>query len=44
MLDDPHEAERIGDAAQARVRDYFLGPRHLGEYVALLRRLLTRAS
>jgi trehalose synthase len=40
MLADPHEAERIGEAAQARVRDQFLGPRHLGEYVELLRRVL----
>jgi trehalose synthase len=29
MLADPHAAERIGEAAQARVRDQFLGPRHL---------------
>jgi trehalose synthase len=40
LLADPHEAERIGEAAQARVRDQFLGPRHLGEYVELLRRVL----
>jgi hypothetical protein len=26
----------MGEAAQARVRDMFLGPRHLGQYVALL--------
>jgi trehalose synthase len=36
LLDDPHEAERIGEAAQIRVRDRFLGPRHLGQYVDLL--------
>ena len=36
LLDDPHEAERMGEAAQIRVRDWFLGPRHLGQYVALL--------
>jgi trehalose synthase len=40
LLADPHGAERIGEAAQARVRDVFLGPRHLGEYVDLLERVL----
>ena len=40
LLDDPHGAERIGEAAQARIRDRFLGPRHLGEYVDLLERVL----
>ena len=40
LLADPHEAERIGQAAQARVRDQFLGPRHLGQYVELLERVL----
>jgi trehalose synthase len=40
LLDDPHRAERIGEAAQARVRERFLGPRHLGQYVELLERLL----
>ena len=30
LLADPHGAERMGAAAQARVRDHFLGPRHLG--------------
>ena len=42
LLADPHTAERMGAAAQARVRDQFLGPRHLGEYVALLERVLHR--
>jgi trehalose synthase len=36
LLADPHAAERIGAAAQKRVRDHFLGPRHLGQYVDLL--------
>jgi trehalose synthase len=36
LLDDPFRAERIGEAAQVRVRDRFLGPRHLGQYVDLL--------
>ncbi len=42
LLDDPHRAERIGAAAQTRVRDLFLGPRHLGQYVELLERVLSR--
>ena len=40
LLADPHEAERMGEAAQERVRDLFLGPRHLGQYVDLLERVL----
>jgi trehalose synthase len=40
LLTDPHTAERMGEAAQARVRDHFLGPRHLGQYVDLLDRVL----
>ena len=36
LLDDPHRAERMGAAAQTSVRDRFLGPRHLGQYVELL--------
>ncbi len=42
LLDDPYAAERIGAAAQTRVRDLFLGPRHLGQYVELLDNLLSR--
>ncbi len=42
LLDDPHAAERLGAAAQTRVRDLFLGPRHLGQYVELLDNLLSR--
>ena len=38
----PHNAERIGEAAQTRVREMFLGPRHLGQYVALLESMLER--
>jgi trehalose synthase len=41
LLVDPHAAERMGAAAQTRVRDRFLGPRHLGEYVDLLERVLS---
>jgi len=40
LLEDPHGAERIGAAAQTRVRDLFLGPRHLGQYVELLEGLI----
>jgi trehalose synthase len=40
LLDDPHAAERMGEAAQVRVRDHFLGPRHLAQYVDLLDGLL----
>jgi trehalose synthase len=44
LLDDPHGAERIGAAAQTRVRDLFLGPRHLGQYVELLESVLSRRA
>ena len=40
FLADPHGAERIGAAAQIRVRDHYLGPRHLGQYVELLETVL----
>ena len=40
LLADPHAAERMGQAAQMRVRDLFLGARHLGQYVELLGRVL----
>ncbi len=40
LLADPHDAERMGEAAQTRVRDHFLGPRTLGQYVDLLDRVL----
>ena len=44
MLADPHAAERIGEAAQVRVRDQFVGPRHLGQCVDLLGRILAPSS
>lgn len=44
LLAHPHGAERIGRAAQVRVRDRFLGPRHLGQYVDLLERVLSGTS
>jgi trehalose synthase len=40
LLEDPPTAERIGAAAQARVRDHFLGPRHLEQWTDLLERVL----
>jgi trehalose synthase len=43
LLGDPHAAERIGEAARERVRDVFLGPRHLGQYVDLLERIVVAA-
>jgi trehalose synthase len=42
LLADPHRAERIGEAAQERVRDQFLAARHLGQYVELLESVLRR--
>jgi len=40
LLDDPGEAARMGGAAQERVRDHFLGPRHLGQYFELFSKLI----
>jgi trehalose synthase len=40
LLDDPEEAARMGKEAQSRVRDEFLGPRHLMQYVDLIKDLL----
>jgi trehalose synthase len=40
LLEDPPTGERIGAAAQARVRDHFLGPRHLEQWVDLLERIV----
>ena len=39
LLRDPALARRMGAAAHERVRDHFLGPRHLGLYFALIERL-----
>jgi trehalose synthase len=44
LLGDPYRAERIGAAAQTRVRDLFLGPRHLGQYVELLEGVLSQRA
>jgi trehalose synthase len=42
LLEDPERAEAIGQAAQARVRDAFLGSRHLGQYLDLLTDVIRR--
>ncbi len=44
LLADPFAAERIGAAAETRVRDLFLAPRHLGQYVDLLESVLSGRS
>jgi trehalose synthase len=41
LLERPDEAARLGAAAKADIRDQFLGPRHLTQYVDLFQRLLT---
>jgi trehalose synthase len=42
LLEDPDRREAMGAAARERVREQFLGSRHLVQYVALLERLLSR--
>jgi trehalose synthase len=44
LLYDPPRAQRMGAAAQARVRDGFLGVRHLTEYVNLFERVMRDAE
>jgi trehalose synthase len=39
LLERPRMAARMGAAAHERVRDKFLGPRHLGQYVELFTRV-----
>jgi trehalose synthase len=39
LISDAPRAERLGRAAQARVRDEFLATRHLGQYVDLIAKL-----
>jgi trehalose synthase len=41
LLDDDDRAERLGQAAMERVRDQFLGPRHLVQYFQLVSKLLS---
>jgi trehalose synthase len=40
LLADPEGASRMGHAAMERVRDGFLGPRHLAQYFELVSKLL----
>jgi trehalose synthase len=40
LLEDGDRADRIGHAAMERVRDEFLGPRHLIQYFELVSKLL----
>jgi len=44
LLADPEGAEHMGDEAMARVRDAFLGPRHLLQYLDLLSRLMDEGA
>jgi trehalose synthase len=43
LLLDPGAAERMGEAARERVRDLFLGPRHIGQMAELLERIVAAA-
>jgi trehalose synthase len=40
LLDDQAGATKMGEAAQERVRDAFLGPRHLMQYIDLIGKLI----
>ena len=40
LLDDKEAAQRMGASAHERVREDFLGPRHLAQYVDLVARLI----
>ncbi len=42
LLDDPPRAAAIGTAARERVRESFLGTRHLVQYMELIERMLSR--
>jgi trehalose synthase len=44
LLADPARARRLGVAAQRRVRENYLGPRHLGQYLDLLQGLIAHAT
>jgi len=39
LLDDPQQARRLGEAGRERVREHFLGVRHLLKYARLIERL-----
>ena len=42
LLADPALARRLGEAAHERVRDEFLAPRHLAQYVRLIEQVVSR--
>jgi trehalose synthase len=44
LLEDPRRAEQIGRDAREHVRERFLSPRSLLDYLALIRRMLTEAG
>jgi trehalose synthase len=44
VLSDGQLARRLGEAAHLRVRDQYLGDRHLGQYAELFETVLSRAS
>jgi trehalose synthase len=44
LLDDPAYARQLGEAAQRRVEDHFLGTRSLIQYEQLLAELLRHVS
>jgi trehalose synthase len=44
LLLDPSRAQAMGEAAQGRVREQFLGTRHLGQFATLLGGLLDRTG
>jgi trehalose synthase len=44
LLTDPERAARLGEHAQVRVRESFLGQRHLRQYVDLFDRVLLEAA
>jgi hypothetical protein len=39
VLNDPQRARRLGEAGRDRVREHFLGVRHLLKYARLIERL-----
>lgn len=41
LLADPELAASVGAAGQERVRDMYLGPRHLGQYLELFARMIS---
>jgi trehalose synthase len=44
LLEMPEQAAKMGEAARERVRDYFLGPRHLMQYAELFEQLLAAGA